>query len=108
MIFSPTTDAVDRAVLLSTEGFFVRGYNGRMNLREILRRCLVACLAIWTWIFLGFLWLIIPLLLVAHAMEVWEELGSRPAWAIGNLWAAFVIGSLLLLWTWKMATWKDC
>jgi|GEM_PF-4972537 len=80
---------------------------GGMALREITRPCFVFFQAVAVWSLLGFLWLFLPLFVVAHAMAFIEEPGSQPILALGNLWAAFVIGSLLLLWTWKMATWKE-
>jgi hypothetical protein len=79
-----------------------------MNLKVIADSMVRAHFAVMMWLAISFFWLFVPLFVLAHAVTAYEEFETRPAWAIGNAWAAYVIGCILLvIVTWMKRCWDD-
>jgi len=82
--------------------FCARVESTAMNVRSLLLLTDAAYSAIFKWIVIVTLWLVVPVFLLAIIAIFMEHYETRPAWAAGNLAVGLAIGSFMLWVTWKM------
>jgi Na+/H+-dicarboxylate symporter len=78
-----------------------------MMLGEIVRRLIEWCLTLTAWLSVVVICLAVPMFLLAIALTCLAEIGTRPVWALGTLWGAFLVSTLLVWWLCSMLTWKN-